>query len=290
MKDMIFFGENGLTSTSANHVANLAKEYIQKQESVLNNISFYTEEVALIGSSNVNSLHTGVNDISMIPRLLEEVSNAKSLIAWLREAIKAKERLLNFWEDFATEAYLKENNISIPERPQKGHILTEDEYYGSLSIKERNRYYALETEASVIGKYIHPDGKYATERKNLAHYIQNPHKVTGNGRDTIIYSYNPTMELDKVDDMFFKLQTKHREIQAQLNSIKYQCEQALLASKTEVQENYINALRKYNSEIDEIQSKIEAYKTQKLKEVGNYKIIIPDSLKDICTKVSKLGK
>ena len=28
-KDKIYFGENGLTSTSANHIANLAKEYYQ---------------------------------------------------------------------------------------------------------------------------------------------------------------------------------------------------------------------------------------------------------------------
>ena len=29
----VFFSENGLTSTSANHVANLAKEFIQSIES-----------------------------------------------------------------------------------------------------------------------------------------------------------------------------------------------------------------------------------------------------------------
>ena len=27
-KDLVFFGEQGLTSTSANHIANLAKEYV----------------------------------------------------------------------------------------------------------------------------------------------------------------------------------------------------------------------------------------------------------------------
>lgn len=51
-KDLIFFkkeGEEGvaLTSTSANHIANLAKEYIQGVEMQLNNISFYNTEIAL---------------------------------------------------------------------------------------------------------------------------------------------------------------------------------------------------------------------------------------------------
>lgn len=289
-KDTIFFANEGLTSTSANHIANLAKEYIQQHESVLSNISFYSEEVALIGSGNKSVLKYGTSDISDLPRLLAEVAQAKSLIAWMREAIKAKQRLMDYWEEFADVEYLKENGVSLPTRPTKKLELTEDDYYSNLSIKERNRYYELETTAAVLGKYIHPEGTYSTARKNLAHYIQNPHKASGNGRDTVIYSYIPTMELNKVDELFFAIQNKHREIQAQLNSIKYQCEQAIIASRAEAQEEYLNALRQYNSEKEELESKIEAYKTQKLKEIGNYKIIIPDSLKPIYEKVSKLGK
>lgn len=289
-KDMIFFADNGLTMTSANHLANLAKEYIQQHESVLNNVTFYDESVALIGTNNQSILHNGVSDITELPTLLNEVAEAKSLIAWLREAIKAKERLMSYWENNAEDEYLIANGIELPKRPVAGHVLTEDEYYANLSIKERNRYYALETEAAVLGKYIHPDGKYATERKNLAHYIQNPHKVSGNGRDTVIYSFNPTMALNEVDDMFFKLQTKHREVQAQLNSIKYQCEQAIIASKTQVQEEFAKALTEYNAESRLIEAKIAEYTTRKLKEIGALKIIIPDSLKEIYDKVSKLGK
>nr|DAU84907.1 MAG TPA: hypothetical protein [Caudoviricetes sp.] len=32
---MVFFGTDGLTSTSANHIANIAKEYIQNYEKEL---------------------------------------------------------------------------------------------------------------------------------------------------------------------------------------------------------------------------------------------------------------
>lgn len=44
-KDLVFFkkeGEEGvaLTSTSANHIANMAKEYIQGMETQLDNVSF----------------------------------------------------------------------------------------------------------------------------------------------------------------------------------------------------------------------------------------------------------
>ena len=55
IKDMVFFANEDtegvkLSSTSANHIANLAKEYIQGVETQLNNICFFNAEVALVGS------------------------------------------------------------------------------------------------------------------------------------------------------------------------------------------------------------------------------------------------
>lgn len=45
-KDLVFFKKNSeedvaITSTSANYLANMAKEYIQGVETQLNNISFF---------------------------------------------------------------------------------------------------------------------------------------------------------------------------------------------------------------------------------------------------------
>ena len=93
--NLIFFGDAGLTSTSANHVANLAKEYVQNIETELANCSFYRESVALIGTKDFNILSEGMDDeaVKKIPNLLQKVSEANSLIAWLREAIKAKKTL-----------------------------------------------------------------------------------------------------------------------------------------------------------------------------------------------------
>ena len=170
-KDLVFFkkeGEEGvaLTSTSANHIANLAKEYIQGVETQLNNICFFNAEVALVGSvGGASTIQTGgtsevLNDLQS---LLEGVAHAKSLIAWLREGIKAKENLMKDLQTISLEGWCKENGIAKPEAPNYGHVLTEIEYYISLPIKERNRYYQLETEAAVLGKYIHPDGHLSSE-------------------------------------------------------------------------------------------------------------------------------
>ena len=234
-KDLVFFkkeGEEGvaLTSTSANHIANLAKEYIQGVETQLNNICFFNTEVALVGSvGGASTIQTGETSevLNYLQPMLEAVAHAKSLIAWLREGIKAKENLMKDLQNIGLEDWCKENGLTYPEAPNRGHVLTEVEYYASLPIKERNRYYQLETEAAVLGKYIHPDGHLSDARKELKDKLQHPHKVDGKGRDALIYTYTPTVDVAGVDNVFFELQKKHREIQAQLNAMKYSCEQAI---------------------------------------------------------------
>ena len=46
----IFFGEQGLTETSANHIANVAKEVLRKDENDINSISFVHKQVSLINN------------------------------------------------------------------------------------------------------------------------------------------------------------------------------------------------------------------------------------------------
>ena len=60
MENKVFFGESGLTSTSANHVANLAKEFISTNENYLNNISFVNCEIGLIGTDKDQTYSLGV--------------------------------------------------------------------------------------------------------------------------------------------------------------------------------------------------------------------------------------
>lgn len=159
-KDMIFFSTDGqgLTSTSANHIANLAKEMVRGIEVSLEALVLYSTSVALIGNDSDKTLTIGATDeeLEAIPHKLRTVAKAKSLIAWLREAIKAKERLLKEAEAYSLEEYCKDRDIEMPKAPVMRNMLSEDDYYASLSVAERNRYYELETLAAVIGESIHP--------------------------------------------------------------------------------------------------------------------------------------
>lgn len=297
-KDLVFFkkeDEEGvaLTSTSANHIANLAKEYIQGVEAQLNNISFFNVEVALVGSTGgTSTIQTGESSEALdnLQSLLEGVARAKSLIAWLREGIKAKENLMKDLQTISLEDWCKENGLTRPETPNYGHVLTEVEYYASLPIKERNRYYQLETEAAVLGKYIHPDGHLSDARKELKDKIYHPHKVDGKGRDTLIYTYTPTTSIAIVDNVFYELQKKHREIQAQLNAMKYSCEQAINKSTNKVNTEYMAASQKYQAELKGILGAFKTWKDEKSQEYSKLKIIVPNSLLGIYNTINSLGK
>lgn len=296
-KDLVFFkkeGEEGvaLTSTSANHIANLAKEYIQSVETLLNNICFFNIEVALVGSTGANIIQTGGTSevLNNLQSLLGGVAQAKSLIAWLREGIKAKENLMKDLQNIGLEDWCKENGLAYPEAPKRSHVLTEVEYYASLPIKERNRYYQLETEAAVLGKYIHPDGHLSDARKELKDKLQHPHEVDGKGRDALIYTYTPTVNVAEVDNVFFELQKKHREVQAQLNAMKYNCEQAINDSTSKANTEYMIASQKYQARLKEILGAFKTWNDEKSQEYSKLKIVIPNSLLGIYNTINSLGK
>lgn len=280
----------GLTSTSANTIANMAKEYIQSCEVILDNVCFYKTTVGLISSSENKVIKEGTSIINNIPTLLDTIVKAKSLIAWLREAIKAKEEMHKAILNMSLTSYYDIVGIEAPKPPVKAYILTEEEYYNSLDIKERNRYYQLETEAAVLGKYIHPNGAYSEARKDLKDKISNPHKVIGQGRDALIYSYTPTVGVENIDEQFYELQKKHREVQKQLNSIKFECEKAINESQIKSDSEYSAACHEYAEKMKVIEANRVAYIKKQEVEINKLRIRIPDSLMGIYQYISNLGK
>jgi len=292
-KDKIFFGEQGLTSTSANHVANMAKEMYQHLEEELGNFSFCNESISLLGANMVPTQYTTGKDsafLKSLPEKLRTIAELKSLIAWLREAIKARKALSSALEGIDMIDWCAQQGIDPPSVPVRPDVLTEDEYYGSLNIKERNAYYALETKCAVIGKFIHEDGKFNNERKRLTEVIENPNILRENGRDTTIIRREPSVTTEQVDEVFFELQAKHREYQAALNAIKHKCELAIEQSRIEADAKYNADCGVYKSTYDELHGRFTEWKHQQVIALQKLKIIIPDNLKPIYEKVSALGK
>lgn len=279
MNKEVFFGEKGLTSTSANHICNIAKEWYSSKESEVSNIIGYNTYVKVLGTETYDLVAKGEFDITLLEQTLNEISEAKSLVAWLREAIKARENLVK---------EVKAKEIEHIPSPEKGHILTEEEYYASLSTYNRLRYYSLEAECATLGKYIHPDGKLNNLRKKL----KSLPPVSLDKEDTLVlvYKYDKTIKEEDLDDIFFQLQNKYRELQAQLNKYKYDCQKAIEESQIKADSEYAKAYAEWSTDVSNKLNILNNWKNKEIKRIGDLKIIIPKSLESIYQKINNLGK
>ena len=293
-KNKVFFGDNGITSTSANHIANIAKEYVQQLQEENAAISFIDCKVSLMTSHESKTIAYGAKPeiLHKIPDNLQKITEANSLIAWLREAIKAKVDEMEDVSSMEFEDFLKAENIESPVHPEKEDygFVEFDDILATLSIKEREEYYGLETKCAVIGKFIHPDGSFSQARKKLQQKKLQPVTVQGEGQNAMIYEYAPSIELKEIETLFFNLQNEHRSAQASLNSVKFMIQQKV----DEINERENNRLSAdtsaCNNTCKKLQIDCDAYKEKKRAELSKLKIVIPKSLEGIFEILNTMGK
>ena len=255
-------------------------------EKDLDNIRFYNKDMQLIGTSERQIISEGTKDVSDIINKLDKIAKLKSLIAWLREALKAKDRLFKEVETMSYDDF----GLEVPEQPNRPVYLTEDDVISTWNIKQRNRYFYLETLCAQIGKYIHPDGVFSHERERMYDAIHNPREVIGGGRDTIVYTYTPSIDSSKIEDKFMEMQNLYRSYQAELNSMKHEIETTLENDKKEKDFNFQHEYLVWSNKMVDINNQLKVSKNEKLSDLQKLKIIIPDSLKPIYEEVSALGK
>lgn len=287
---MMYFDEkNGITSTSANYLANLAKEEIKKNEAKLANVSFVNKNVELISSTNYKPLRRGWKDITAIPTMLAEIANLNAFSAWMREAIKAKEELLKQLDHFTVEDYCKIKGIEYPESFERKQYVTEEDIIAEMNTKSRNNYLRIEAFAATFGKYIHPDGKISLAREEALYREQVPNEVSGDGRDMVIYSYESSIETSKVDDLFMKLQSNQREYEKQLNAIKFQIKEEVTNRNLAIDREYKEKMEERFRILAKLQQETRIYVNEKRNEIASLKIIVPEKLQDTYTYLNSLG-
>lgn len=280
-----FFGEKGLTSTSANYIANLAKEAYEKLETKLNSTSFIRETITVIGSTaETNVKLSQKNLLTEATAILKEICEYKALIAWLREAIKEKDNLFKENETWQSEEYTKH----IANRPMGEPYLSEKDIVESWTVKEQEEYLSLETICAVVGKYIHPNGPLSRAKTELSNKINHPVTTECYGRDTIIRRYYPEASEEEVNSLFFSLQKNHREYQARLNGIKHKIDMTLREDMRAKDEAYKQALQQYNNETEKLIVADRITREAKHKEIEALKIVIPNNLKATYDKLASL--
>ena len=297
-----FFGENGLTSTSANHYANLAKEMTRKIKERLDSVRFFDTKMRIIGDDKAGTVARGFNAdaFAYIRNGLDLISKCNSLIAFFREAISEKERLMkevSAWEDTEKRADLDARIAEHQKlKPIRNAYLSTEDVIKSWSVGEQEKYLSLEAEASVYGKFIHEDGRLSKARTDLMKIIDNPIVVKESGRDTVIYDYVPSVTQDEVDGLFFELQTHYREVQAELNGMKKRIDDTIREHALKVDDEFRKALAKWAVENKALSSELEIIladenirRQQMNKDIQALKIVVPNRLQKVFKDLQELG-
>lgn len=290
----VFLGENGLTSTSAQHVKDMAGHYVDDLKQKLNSITFIDNNISIIGGDNQTLVNKGWNEdeLNSVNEILERVSQAQALQAWLGEAIgdkKAKQSKVNSY-DLAN--YCEDNNIELPTRPLTVQFACEADWLKTLSIKDRNRYLTLQTYCAVFGNFVHPsrETNLHSARQEAMKVAKSPYEIVENGRDTVIYNKTLSIDVETINSKYFELQAIHRDKQSELNALKHQYEvyrdDKYMREKIEYDKKY----QEYEQRMEELTSQWESEKERMNRELAQLKIVIPDSLKPIFDVVNRLGK
>jgi len=304
---MVFFAKNGLTSSEANHQANMTKEVCEKIARDLESTSSAKE--ILIYDNNVDIDLDSNHRIDNLEDICKKEGELYAISAWLREAIKAKEILLKYFNDLHWSLFLDSETESVsyftveqPIEPNYDPIfVTEQDIIGEMSIADRAEYLRCESIAAHLGKKLHSRGLITIIRKQIQKFIPTRfHSLNnGNGVKDFPVLRKKLYEIDEFEKIFFSLQEEHRSAEQKLNWFKANIKNevtlrnaAITAKEKEKYQDEIDqyniAIRNWNDEkskhdqkITILKSSAEERRLRKIKEISELKIIIPEKLQTV---------
>lgn len=291
--DKVFFDEKGLTSTAANHICNKAKELMKDKQSKLDSIRFYTTKVGLVSSDVQKVMSIGMaydESFSDYEKLVADIANVNAMIAWLKEGIKAKDRVCQWYSQSNAclyEEFKEETGLELPKTPTRREYLTNEDVIGTWDADKRNRYYTIESLCSLLGKYIHPKGAFYEAKQALDKVVANPVKIEGNGRDAMMYEYKPTRNQDDVKEAYANMSSILRHQEAELNQMKQTINDEVKGHNIEVDTEYAKAYEEYRNDMSNFNNQFYAWVDKKRKAAEKLKIWLPQGPKQTYDEVSK---
>lgn len=292
----VFFKDGFLTSTEAQNICNVANEVIAGLTDSLNTVQFYNTTItSIVSSDNAIDAGKGTADTSWIQDAIIKIGQYNSLIAWLKEAIKNKNEAIDKLSDMRVQEWSEFEYYPNPMSPSRKATVTKEDVIRSLDMAKLNRYFTLQSRAAAIGKFIHESGSVSKAKIMLSKVIAEPNKVSGAGRDTVVYRYTPSVDADKVNDMFLSLMSEHRNLNAQLNSIKADAIEEANKQNIANEQEYQKARTAYSKEqndwinkTEDLQSRFNQYIITEKEKISKLKINVPDSLMETYKSIKAL--
>ena len=292
--DIYFTTEEGMTSTSAQHVSAMANVMVQDIKQHIMGLRLYEKSIRVIGDVECKVEEVN-NTLPEISEGVKQICKANALIAWLREAVKEREKAQQYVQDMTLDKWMELEGIEKPTSPQPPMMpkINFQDYNTiletGLTVKEYNRFVELNSALAVYGEMIHDKGLLTRQKNELARIMQNPTEVKESGRDTIITTYKVDVNIGvDLDKLYTELQSEYRKLQAEKNGIEAKFSNMAMAYQTRKMEEWKAAKSQYdrdltrvNSELVGIQTRMQEWKKQRLEELAALKIIIPDALKPL---------
>ena len=279
-----FLGSDGLTQTSANHIANIAKEMYEALEARMESLRLVSRDYTIASTEKTYRVdnESPKEELTSLADSIKEVSALKSLIAWLREGIKAKTEIASQEaENKYIDDLIKAGRKDL-ESPVFDDNCTFDAVLQEQGPDVMAKYFTLEARCATLGKLIHPAGGFALKRKAFFDAVKNPTTISGKGRDAEISTLSSSFTAEEVDAEFFALQKTYRSLQAELNKLKAEVD-------AKVDEKRRAFLEEYKLRVKEVQAAREEAVLERSREVKALKIILPQSLRDIFDKVNAVA-
>ena len=292
----IYFGEEGLTSTSANHVSAMANVMVNDLKQHINGLRLYRKYIRVIGETE--TLVEERNDtLPEVIQTVERISKANALSAWLREAIKERENALNDVNNTDINTYAKRTGyemIDRPTMPQEPRVNFSDYKTmldAGLTVKEYNRAMELNSTLAVLGEFVHEKGLLTKHKAELQRIAKNPVEVKESGRDTIITRYEAD-DAAVIDEVYTELQARYRKLQAEKNGIDNKWSNMAAEYQVRRRAEYQTELNAWNAECAkwdaqyaELKDHWMTWKKQECDRIAALKIIIPKDLVNLYTEL-----
>ncbi len=292
----VFFKDGFLTSTEAQNICNVANEVIAGLTESINSVQFYNTSItSIVSSDNEVCAGKGTTDIAWIQESIVKIGQYNSLIAWLKEAIKNKNDATAELTSVKIQEWSEYEEYPAPKSPSRKASVTKEDVIKNLEAAELNKYFTLQSKAAAIGKFIHETGSISRAKIMLNKVVAEPNKISGAGRDTVVYRYTPSVKADDVDNMFLSLMSEHRNLNAQLNFIKAKAVEEAnkqnIANEQEYQKARTAYSKEYNDWLDkteDLQSRFNQYIITEKEKISKLKINVPDSLMETYKSIKAL--
>ena len=290
--DIYFTTEEGMTSTSAQHVSAMANVMVQDIKNRLMGLRLYEKSIRVIGDAEV-TVETVNNTLPDIAEGVKQICKANALIAWLREAVKERENAQTYIQNMTLDDWMKKQGIEKPTSPVPPTMprINFQDYATildtGLTVKEYNRFVELNSALAVYGEMIHEKGLLTRQKSELQRIRQNPTEVKESGRDTIITQYRVDVNIDTdLDKLYTQLQSEYRQLQAEKNGIEAKFSNLAMGYQTRKMDEWKAAKAQFdrdcmavNSQLVGYDAQMKEWKKQRLEELAALKIIIPNDLK-----------